>query len=265
MRAVDDRLDSFGARHFADLLHGRDLTSDIHLMRHENQLRSARDSAFECISDLAQVLWRNRNLHHLQHKTFTTFTLTQRGQHSRIVLRRRENFIAGLEIHSHQANLERLRCIARDRDLFAVATKYLRQASANSFRLRLENLPHRVGSRVFLLPDVTNESFRDDARARRHTAVIQIHDAACDGERILDHWPVIFVHRSLFWCEVSYTSSCSFDFFSERSDRWNRKRGESKTFSSLREELSSLCGAQILSHVISAPLELQQRCYSQHW
>ena len=60
-------------------------------------------------------------------------------------------------------------------------------------RLRLEYLPHRVSGGVFLLPDVTNERFGDDARARRNAAVIEIHDAARDGERVLNSRPVVFI------------------------------------------------------------------------
>ena len=103
----------------------------------------------------------------LQHQTFAMFTLTQCCQHARIILRRRENLIARFEIHAHQKNFERFGCVSRDRDLFAIAAKHLRQSGANGFRLRLEDLPHRVSRRVFLLPDVTNERFGDDTWARR--------------------------------------------------------------------------------------------------
>src|SRR6185369_17702548 len=70
MCAVNNRLDSLCARHFADRFHRRDLTRDVYLMRNENKFRSTRDSFFESRRDLVQVLWWNWNLHQLQHETF---------------------------------------------------------------------------------------------------------------------------------------------------------------------------------------------------
>src|SRR5215207_703085 len=108
MSAINDRLDPFCTRHLANLFDGRDLTGDVYLMRNEDELRSIRDSSFECCCDLVQVLGWNRDLHQLEQEAFTTLALAQRGQHARVVLRRGKDFIAGFEIHSHQKNLERL-------------------------------------------------------------------------------------------------------------------------------------------------------------
>ncbi len=120
---------------------------------------------FKSCGDLAQVLWRNWNFDQLQHQAFALFALAESRQHARVVLSSSENFVTGFEIHAHQQNLERLRRVARDRNLFAVATKHFGEAGADRFRLRLEYLPHRVGRRVFLLPDVTDQSFGNDSRA----------------------------------------------------------------------------------------------------
>ena len=222
VRTINDRLDSLCTRDLADRFHGSDLARDVHLMRNENEFCSTRDSIFKCCCDLVEILWRDRDLYELEYETLATFTLSQRGQHARVVLRRGEYLVARFEIHSHEQDLKRLRSITRDRDLFAIAAEHLGEARANRFRLWLEYLPHRVRGRVFLLPDVTDERFGDDARARRHTAIVEIHNPACDGERILNDGPVVFIHRRLLGRERGHAARCGFDFLHKRADSWCR-------------------------------------------
>ena len=69
-------------------------------------------------------------------------------------------------------------------------------------RLRLEDLPHRVGGGVFLFPDVTDERLGHDPRAGRNAAVIQVDDPARNAERVLDGRPVIFVGGRFFGREM---------------------------------------------------------------
>src|SRR5688572_11087991 len=222
MGAIDDGFDSFRARHFADSFHGRDLARDVYLVRHQDQFRSVCDSTLEGSRDLVEVLWWDRNLHHLQDQSLAAFALAQRGQHARVVLSGAEDFIARFEIHAHEQDLERLRSVASDGDLFAVAAKDLGQAGANCFRLRLEYLPHRVGGCVFLLPDVTDERFGDDAWTRRDAAVVQVDYAACNGEGVLNDRPVVFIHRDLFGREVRDASAGRFELFKQHADSRHR-------------------------------------------
>ena len=198
MRAVDDRFHAVPPGHLTDGFHRRDLPGDVDLMRDLNQTRARRDGAFEGRGDLLDVLWRNRNLDQVELDAFALFALANRRQHAPVVLRRGEHFIAGLQIHPEQQRLEPFRCVARDGDLFAIAAEQFGQPGANRFRLRLENLPHRVSGRVLLLPDVTHQRFGHDARAGTDAAVVQIDDAARDGEGVLNRRPVVFIHRRLF-------------------------------------------------------------------
>src|SRR6185503_8569782 len=225
---------------------------DVHLMRNENEFRSTGDSFFESRGDLVQILRWDRNLHHLQHETFAPLALSQGGQHARVILRRREYLVARFEVHSHQDDLERLGCVARNRDLFAVAIKHLSQTGTNSFRLRLEQLPHRVSGRIFLLPDITNERFGDDAWARRDTAIVEIHNTTRDRERILNDGPVIFIHRDLLRRQVRNTSRRRFDFFEKRSKRWDGERRKPKTLAGQRKKITTIL-VQI-RHVCRPPL-----------
>src|ERR1041385_3859269 len=143
-------------------------------MRDQDQPGAVVDSLFKCYRDLVELLRRNWNLDQLQLEAFPLLALTQRGQHAWIILRSSENFVAGLEVHAIQENLERLGSIARDRDLFAVAAEHFRQTRADRFALWLENLPHRVSGGVFLFPDVTNERLGHNARTGRNAAIVQI-------------------------------------------------------------------------------------------
>src|SRR5262249_5407040 len=95
---------------------------------------------------------------------FTLFPLAQRRQHAWIVLSRCENLIPGFEIHSHQKNLKRFRSVSSYGNLLAVAAKHFCESGSDRLRLRLKNLPHRVGCRIFLLPDIANECLGDDSR-----------------------------------------------------------------------------------------------------
>src|SRR5204863_10091936 len=106
-------------------------------------------------------------------EVFASLSLTEGREHARVILRGGENFIAGFEIPSHEQGLERLRSVARDRDFFAIAAEQLGQARGNGLTLRLEDLPHRVSSGVFLFPNVTNQRLSHNQRAGRNAAVVQ--------------------------------------------------------------------------------------------
>ena len=82
---------------------------------------------------------------------------------------------------------------------------------ANGFRLRLEDLPHRVSGGVFLFPDITDKRLGHDPRAWRNAAVIQVDDAAGYAERVLDGGPVIFVRRRFLRREMRNILGRSFD------------------------------------------------------
>src|SRR5205823_8625812 len=116
--------------------------------------------------DLVQVPGRNRNLNELELEVSPFFPLTQGSEHARVVLGGGENFVTWFEVHAHEQNLERLRSVARDRDFFAIAAEQFGETGANGFRLRLEDLPHRVSRGVFLFPEVTDERLGHDPRAR---------------------------------------------------------------------------------------------------
>src|SRR5437773_11562418 len=85
MRAVRNRLDSFGASHLADSLHGSDLSRDVDLVRDEHQAGAAGNYFFKGCADLIEVIWRNENMKQLTLEVFSPQRLTKRGKHERIV------------------------------------------------------------------------------------------------------------------------------------------------------------------------------------
>src|SRR5437016_13889824 len=106
MSAVDDRFYTVPPGHLTDGFHRRDLTGDIDLMSDLNQTSAGRDCVFECRGDFLNVLWRNRNLDEVELDAFALFALTNRSQHTSIILRGGQNFIAGFQIHPEQKCLE---------------------------------------------------------------------------------------------------------------------------------------------------------------
>src|SRR5207237_2026138 len=165
MSAVDDRFYSVPPCHLTDGFHRRDLSRDVDLVGDLNQTSARRDRVFERRGDFLNVFWRNRNLYQVELYAFALFTLADRRQHPSVILSGRQNFIAGFEIHPEQKRLERFRGVASDGNFFTITTEQFSQSGANRFRLRLEDLPHRVRGSVLLLPDVTHQSFSHDARA----------------------------------------------------------------------------------------------------
>src|SRR6185295_16548896 len=75
------------------------------------------------------------------------YPLLPRLHHPLVVDRRRQHLVAPLERVAELAGLQRLRRIAADRDLFAVAAEELRQAPPHLLAPRRQLLPHRVGGR----------------------------------------------------------------------------------------------------------------------
>jgi hypothetical protein len=117
--------------------------------------------------------------------------------------------------------------------------------------LRLENLPHGVGSGVFLFPDVTDERLRHDPRARRNAAVVQIDDAARDGERILDDGPVVLIRPRLLRRHVCDCFRRGFNVFQQRIDGCGRKCGETETFAGERKKTASRAHLQASLRICS--------------
>src|SRR5207248_8808058 len=239
MRAVHNRLDSFGASHLADSLHGGDLSRDVDLVRDENQAGAAGNSFFKRCADLIEVLWRNGNLNQLKLEAFSPRTLTKRGKHARIILGGGENFITRLKVHAHQKNLELLGSITRDCDLFAIAAEQFRQTSANRFRLWLEDLPHGVGGGVFLFPGVTHQRVSHDTWAGRNAAVVQVDNATRYGESVLNDGPILFYHGGLLRCQIRHALGRGCDGFQQRRDRGRRKRGQTEAFAREQKKVAS--------------------------
>src|SRR5690348_2774846 len=106
MRAINNCFNSPCSRHVTHSFNWRYLASNIDLMSDQYDSSAVGDSAFKCGGDLIQVLWRDGNLNQLKDDPFTSFTLSERRQHPRVILCCSQYFVTGFEIHSHQQNLE---------------------------------------------------------------------------------------------------------------------------------------------------------------
>src|SRR2546426_11447368 len=131
MRAVDNGLDAASARHLADGFHRRDLASDIDLMRDLNQSSARSNRFFEGAGYLVDVFWRDWNFDQVQLDAFALFALPHSREHASVILCGRENLVSRFQIQTEQQSLQRLGSVARDSNLFRIASKQFRQPGAN--------------------------------------------------------------------------------------------------------------------------------------
>jgi hypothetical protein len=119
-----------------------------HGMRDEDNFGARCDSAFDRIVDLLQALWRRRVFHLFQNDLFTQFTLFDRRDHARIVLRGSEHLVARLQVEAEQAVLEGFRRVTNDSDLLRITSEDAGKPRADILALRFQD---RHGERNVLL------------------------------------------------------------------------------------------------------------------
>ena len=73
----------------------------------------------------------------------------------------------------------------------------------------------------------------------RDAAVVEIDDAARDRERVLNHGPVVFIHRRLFRRQMRDALRRCLNFFQQRSDGRRRKRGQTEAFAGERKKVAA--------------------------
>src|SRR5215207_10383699 len=137
VRAVDNRLGAAPPRQLADVADGRDLPRQVNRVRDEDEPRARSEAGLVGGRDLRRVFRRDGNTDELETDAVAPLALPQSGEHARVVLRRRQNLVAGLEVETEEQGFERVRSVARDGDLFAVTAEQLREAGADGLGLRL--------------------------------------------------------------------------------------------------------------------------------
>ena len=103
--AIDNDWNAMLPRHGDDLFHRQNLTREIDDVAHQDQLGAWRDVLLEQADDLVIVLCRNRDRELRQLDALASFPLLPGRNHPTVVLVRRQDLIAGLEVKPQLADL----------------------------------------------------------------------------------------------------------------------------------------------------------------
>jgi hypothetical protein len=108
MSSVNDDLDAPGFYQSGDCFDGHDLTGDVDDVGDQDHFCLRRDGLLEFRGDVVEMLRCDRDFDRFQNQALALLSLAQRRQHTRVVLRRGENLVPVLQVHSHQNGLQRL-------------------------------------------------------------------------------------------------------------------------------------------------------------
>src|SRR5258708_38022494 len=178
---------------FADLLHRKNLPREIRDVAEVQHLRLRPDRADQSIREIVHRQGRHRKGDLPDGDPFAPHALVPRVQHPPVVLVRRDDFVARLEIDPELRDLQRLARVPRDRHLLGAAAEFRREPAADGLDVRLEDRPHVIDRRLVGDIEIALEGFVDDARAGAAAAVVQVDDGAIEREPLLDLAPVGFI------------------------------------------------------------------------
>ncbi len=167
----------------------------------------------------------DRDLDEFELQALAELALTQRREHPRIILRRRQNLVTRFEIQSHQQDLERLACVSGDRDLFSDHSRTSRQVRCGSFRTAVRG--SATSCRRSRLPAATcsGQTPRSPIRGLGLTPPLfrltmpRVTENAC--------WivaQIIFVRRGFDRRKVIDSFCRSLNIFKQRTDSRRRQR-----------------------------------------
>jgi hypothetical protein len=143
-----------------------------------NDARCRRDRFLEARGDLVEGARRRRDRNLRQPDPVAADALAPCLQPARVILVRRQHFVARLQVQAELGNLERLAGVARDGEFLGIAAELGRQTLPHRFDGRLEDLPHVIDGRLVRDVQVALQRLVDHARAGTHAAVVQVDDRA---------------------------------------------------------------------------------------
>src|SRR5439155_23592120 len=120
--AGDDRRDAALAREARETLHRKELTRQVRDVAEVQDSRLRGDRALE---PLIEILLRRGHgkLEPRYLDLVAPLPLVPRRQHARVILIRRDDLVAGLQVDAVLHDLQRLARVARDGDLFRIAAE----------------------------------------------------------------------------------------------------------------------------------------------
>src|SRR6185503_13644723 len=121
VRAIDDHFNAALAAELTDSLDGKNLPGEIGDVAHLNYFGLRGDRALEALVQIIHRGRRNGKRERAKLDAVASFALPPRREHSRIILIRREHFIARLEVETEDTDLERFAGVSSDRHFVDVA------------------------------------------------------------------------------------------------------------------------------------------------
>ena len=125
--------------------------------------------------------------------------LAEGVEHAWVVLSGGEDLVVGLKVEPELDGLQPLGGVAGEGDLLAVAAEGRRQPGPHRLPLRLQDLPHGVGGGLVGEVEVALHRLLDEERRRAHPAVVEVDQAAVDGEGLPDLEPEVLVRADRLW------------------------------------------------------------------
>ena len=197
VRPIHDHFDAARAAQLRDPLHRKDLARQVRDVADVDDLRPRRDRLLDAAR---QVILRRRRHGEgdlLQDDAVPALALLPRGDHARVILRRRQHLVPALQRHAELHDLQRLARVPGDRHFFGIAAEARRQPAPHRLDLRLDPAPHRDGRSLVGYREVALQRRIHDPRTRRDAAVVQVDHAAVDVECLLNRPPVVLVLRDV--------------------------------------------------------------------
>ena len=193
VRSVHDAGDAPRARQRANLPDGHNLARHEHHVGHVNHARARRDSLLEHPHQVRGVAHRHGVIQLLEHDFFAPLALLPSGNHARIVLAGRQDFVAGLQVQAKLRDLQRLAGVARDGNGLGIGVPHQREFLAHVFDSRLQVVPHAVRRKLIAVADGIDLRFQHAVRRRRHPAIIEVDELGIARVRVANFLPVFFV------------------------------------------------------------------------
>ncbi len=140
---------------------------------------------------------RNGELDGLDDDALAPRALFPRRDHARVVLRRVDDLVAGLQLDAGDQVLERFGGVARDRHFLGVAAELGGELAAARFDAGLEDHPHLVDGDFVREAQVPDHLLEDVRRRGAAAAVVEVDQRPVHVEGPGDPGPVRFVGGEL--------------------------------------------------------------------
>ena len=134
-----------------------------------------RDCLFEQAHQIIGIIHRYGEVQLLEHNLFPALTLLPRGDHPRIILAGRKNFVAGFEVKAKLRDLKGFAGVPRDGNAFGIGVPHAGKAFPYVLDTGFQIVPHAVTGKLVAITYGFDLSIQDHGWRRRDPAVVEVH------------------------------------------------------------------------------------------